>query len=118
MADGKIFHVIEDFQFHYCYMPLQYLLHGLYNICYSAAKTKEIIKKNPNLSLHSGCKCKLKSIPFIKYKIVIRESIKLYKIMYKTAWCQNQNIHFFAEAIFIYVTEKFLPEKFKVSFQH
>ena len=27
VADGKIFHVTEDFQFYYSYMLLQYLLH-------------------------------------------------------------------------------------------
>lgn len=38
--------------------------------------------------------------------------------MYKIEWCQKQSLHFFAGVIFIYVTEKFLPVKFKVSCQH
>jgi len=59
VADGKIFPVIEDVQFYYSYRLLQYLLHWLYNICYSATKTVEMIKK-PTLFLHSGCKRKLK----------------------------------------------------------
>lgn len=63
VADGKIFHVIEDFQFYYSYRLLQYLLHQLYNICYSAAKTMEMIKKH-SFFLHSGCKCKIRKYSF------------------------------------------------------